>query len=173
MASPLTTLVCDQCSSRVSPREAGTRQASANSDGARCAYCGTPQPQANDAAMDPPVPRHVTDVQVDDATAVVHLTGTLDVAAAAELRTALHDACESGRHVLIEMSDVDMIDSTTLGALVRAHQHAKRQQRMLCLVAPNRFVVTVLHTMRLLSIFPISDTVPVAVRWLSEVDTRQ
>ena len=50
------------------------------------------------------------------------------------------------------MCGVGLIDSVALGALVRAHQHTKRHDRLLCLVAPIWFVVTVLHTMRLLGI---------------------
>ncbi|MDG6110339.1 STAS domain-containing protein [Dactylosporangium aurantiacum] len=109
-------------------------------------------------------------VTITSTHALVQLTGDLDVAVADRLRDALTTACESGRHVVIDMSQVRLIDSTALGALVRAHQHSKHDGRTLCLVRPSRFVVTVLHTMRLLRIFPIFDSPSDATAWLATVD---
>jgi anti-sigma B factor antagonist len=62
---------------------------------------------------------------------------------------------------------VRLIDSTALGLLVRAHQDAKRYGRFVCLVAPSRFVITVLHTMRLRAVFPDFPDLGQTREWLA------
>lgn len=53
------------------------------------------------------------------------------------------------------MRDAGVIDSAGLGLLVRAYRCTKRCGGGLSLVAPSRFVITVLHTMHLDGMFPI------------------
>jgi len=154
------TLICGECGNRTP----NTRHTNATR---RCRACDSPiSPKVA-------VPRQrmscVVAVQNDGEAAIVKLTGDLDLAAA-DLRSALSDACERGGHVVLDLSEVTLIDSASLGALVRAHQYTKRNGRALCLVAPSRFIVTVLHTMRLLRIFPILGTVEQARIWLQNID---
>lgn len=59
--------------------------------------------------------------------------------------------------MLVDLTGLEVIDSVGLGLLVRAHQEARRDGRRLCLVAPSRFVLTVLHTMRLDGVFSVVD----------------
>uniref|UniRef100_UPI003F49F243 STAS domain-containing protein n=1 Tax=Micromonospora chalcea TaxID=1874 RepID=UPI003F49F243 len=47
--------------------------------------------------------------------------------------------------------------SAGLGLRARAHQDARRDGRRLCLLSPSRFVLTVLHTMRLDGVFTVVD----------------
>jgi anti-sigma B factor antagonist len=154
------TLICGECGNRTpnAQRTNGTK---------RCRAC--------DGPISPKVatPRQrgacVVEALTDGEAAVVKLTGDLDLSAT-DLRSALSDACEQGVHVILDLSEVTLIDSASLGALVRAHQYTKRNGRALCLVAPSRFIVTVLHTMRLLRIFPILGTVEQARAWLQSSD---
>ncbi|MBY8870456.1 STAS domain-containing protein [Micromonospora sp. PLK6-60] len=71
------------------------------------------------------------------------------------VRRALAEALDLGDEVLVDLSGVEVIDSAGLGLLVRAHQDARARSARLCLVAPSRFVRTVLHTMRLDGVFPV------------------
>ncbi|TDC36760.1 anti-sigma factor antagonist [Micromonospora sp. 15K316] len=80
------------------------------------------------------------------------------------LRRALREAVEQGDRVLVDLSEVQVIDSTGLGLLVRARQEARRRDATLCLVAPSRFVLTVLHTMRLDGVFPVAESREAALR---------
>ena len=98
---------------------------------------------------------------------LVQLHGDQDVLTADSLREALADACARGRHVLVDLSDVRLIDSTALGLLVRAHQDAKRHGHYVCLVAPSKFVITVLHTMRLRGVFPDFPSRHQTCQWLA------
>ena len=80
------------------------------------------------------------------------------------VRRALSEALALGPQVLVDLSEVATIDSVGLGLLVRAHQESRHEGRTLCLVAPSRFVLTVLHTMRLEQVFPVFPTRTAAFR---------
>jgi anti-anti-sigma factor len=99
------------------------------------------------------------------ATIVLH--GDLDLLVATRLRETLSDAGEAYRYLLLDLSDVRLVDSTGLGLLVRAHQAAKRKGGVVCLIAPSPFIQTVLFTMRLHPIFPIFADLGAAETWLS------
>jgi anti-anti-sigma factor len=100
---------------------------------------------------------------VDDLSAQEdHLAAEVDPAE--PVRRALSESLVVGSQVLVDLSEVTTIDSVGLGLLVRAHQEARREQRTLCLVAPSRFVLTVLHTMRLEQAFPVFPTRAAAFR---------
>ncbi|WP_067706925.1 STAS domain-containing protein [Actinoplanes awajinensis] len=71
------------------------------------------------------------------------------------LRPALMSATAAGRHVVVDLHSVELIDPAGLGLLVRAHREARQHAGALFLAAPSRFVRTVLHTMRLDGVFPI------------------
>ncbi|WP_435869720.1 STAS domain-containing protein [Actinoplanes xinjiangensis] len=86
---------------------------------------------------------------------VVVLPSDLDQRLADRLRPVLIDTAEAGRDLVIDMRDAGTIDPAGLGLLVRAHRSARQHGATLCLVAPSRFVLTVLHTMRLDGVFPI------------------
>ncbi|MGC4892005.1 STAS domain-containing protein [Micromonospora sp. DT227] len=73
------------------------------------------------------------------------------------VRRALTHRHGRGERVLVDLTGLEVIDSVGLGLLVRAHQEARRDGRRLCLVAPSRFVLTVLHTMRLDGVFSVVD----------------
>ncbi|MBG0565449.1 STAS domain-containing protein [Actinoplanes sp. NEAU-A11] len=92
---------------------------------------------------------------------VVTLGADLDRSLVGQVRPVLTGA---GRDVVIDMSEVGVVDSAGLGLLVRAFRSAKRRGASLCLVAPSRFVITVLHTMRLDGLFPIYPDVGSALR---------
>ncbi len=91
-------------------------------------------------------------------TAVVTPLTDLDEASAGLLREPLADVVRTHRNVLLDMRAVAIIDSAGLGLLVRAHQDARDRGGSLALVAPSRYVLTVLHTMRLDQMFEILPT---------------
>lgn len=91
-----------------------------------------------------------------------------DVEATEAVRRALADAIHLRDQVLVDLTDVEVIDSAGLGLLVRARQEAKQRGDALCLVAPSRFVLTVLHTMRLDGVFPVLESRSAALRALAD-----
>ncbi|NJP33603.1 STAS domain-containing protein [Micromonospora thermarum] len=114
----------------------------------RCPRC-TPLPTAGSAAAGP-YPLGIDDLD--------EIAGPVPAAAEPDtdpLRAALAAAEEHDGRMTVDLSAVEHIDSTGLGLLVRARQEARQRGMVLCLRAPSRFVVTVLHTMRLQAAFPV------------------
>ncbi|MET7833465.1 STAS domain-containing protein [Micromonospora sediminicola] len=94
---------------------------------------------------------------LDDVEAVAGPRPTPDADPAEAVRRALADRLIRADRELVDLTGLEVIDSAGLGLLVRAHQEARRDGRRLCLVAPSRFVLTVLHTMRLDGVFAVVD----------------
>lgn len=68
---------------------------------------------------------------------VLAVSGELDLAAASSLEEELSHALESGSQVIvIDLKDLDFIDSTGLSVLVGAHQRAQEAGLQLGLVNP-------------------------------------
>ncbi|WP_406045863.1 STAS domain-containing protein [Micromonospora sp. NBC_00898] len=99
--------------------------------------------------------------------AVISAAGDIRVDNRDTLQSALAAAVAVRGHALVDLTQAHLIDSTGLGLLVRAHSHARERGALLCLAAPSRFILTVLHTMRLDGIFPIFDSRDEALQWLS------
>lgn len=56
---------------------------------------------------------------------LLRLTGSLDVATAGKMKQALSRASAEGSHnVVVDLTHVDFLDSTGLGALIGAHRRA-------------------------------------------------
>ncbi|MGC4897082.1 STAS domain-containing protein [Micromonospora sp. DT31] len=94
---------------------------------------------------------------IDDLEQVVGPPAARDVDPAEAVRRTLAERSVHGDRELVDLSALEVIDSAGLGLLVRAHQDARRDGRRLCLVSPSRFVLTVLHTMRLDGLFAVVD----------------
>ncbi|SNT65530.1 anti-anti-sigma factor [Asanoa hainanensis] len=86
---------------------------------------------------------------------VVAANGDIDTQTSHELQALLSAPIAAGRPVILDLEGVNLVDSAALGVLVRARQEARRRHVPLCLAAPSRFLLTVLHTMRLRHAFPI------------------
>ncbi|MFG1604976.1 STAS domain-containing protein [Actinoplanes sp. NPDC049265] len=110
---------------------------------------------------------------IDPRAVVITPMGDLDADAAAVLRHELMTAAEHGGHVIVDLHGVHLIDSPALGLLVRAHQRTREQHGTFALVAPSRFVRTVLHTMRLDTAFTTYDDLDTALGARVEVTAQR
>lgn len=61
-----------------------------------------------------------------DGTVVVHAEGDVDIATSVTLRAALIDAVAQSPSLVLDLGDVEFIDSTGLSALVLGHQRAQQ-----------------------------------------------
>jgi anti-sigma B factor antagonist len=69
---------------------------------------------------------------------VVHLVGELDLYNAPEVRTALLDLCaEQPERLVVDLEQVDFVDSTALGVLIEARTRLENRRSFL-LAAPGR-----------------------------------
>ena len=106
------------------------------------------------------------EVEEHQVCAVVRLHADLDVVVTERLRAALDSAGQRGVDIVLDLGDAAVIDPAALSLLVRAHRRARAADRLICLAAPSRYIVTVLHTMRVAGLFPIFSDVDAAVTWL-------
>jgi anti-anti-sigma factor len=92
----------------------------------------------------------------------------LRVEHAADLRELLADGAGRARHLVLDLTGLHMLDPDGLALLVRARQQVRQDHDgWLCLAAPSRLVLTVLHTMRLERAFPTFADSPAALAWLA------
>ena len=94
-------------------------------------------------------------VESIDGAVVLHLVGELDLYNADEVRAALADVlAQSPSRIVIEMSEVEFVDSTALGVLIEARSKLGRENSLL-LAAPQ------LETRRTLQVSGLDRHLPV------------
>lgn len=84
-------------------------------------------------------------------------SGELDVAVAAALRSALREAVGTGSAVVVvDLRDVDFLDSTVLGVVVEAHRALEGDRRLRVVHAKG----LALRTLQLTGLDDVLDTTP-------------
>jgi anti-sigma B factor antagonist len=73
-----------------------------------------------------------------------------------------HAAATESRAVILDLTDLDYLDSTAVGVLVGALHRMKSENRELVLVNPRERIASLLHVARLDSLFQIFGSVPEA-----------
>jgi anti-sigma B factor antagonist len=165
-------LICDQCGGEENAPEAtpdsevvwplvaslGWTGSPFATGAHRCPRCSITESPPPDGLREAAAPAHSAsyDIRACDGADAVVITPLNDVDAALVevLRDGLMAAAGSYAHVVVDMRAVQFIDSSGLGLLVRARQEARSHGGTISLAAPSRFVLTVLHTMRLDAVFP-------------------
>ncbi|HEY9263215.1 MAG TPA: STAS domain-containing protein [Mycobacterium sp.] len=83
---------------------------------------------------------------LDSGVVVIKPTGKLNMVAAPVLRKELHAIIDSGhKHVVVDLSGTELIDSSGLGALISGLKVARQAGGDLRIAAPTRQVTTVLE----------------------------
>ena len=106
----------------------------------------------------------VVGTEMIEGACVIRLAGELDLYNANAVREALLDACGNGQpeRIVVDLSEVEFMDSTTLGVLIEARTRLENRNAFL-LAAPG------LETRRALQIsgldrhFSVHETVPEAL----------
>ena len=94
---------------------------------------------------------------------LLHLSGRLDVAAAADVRLAIVDAVDDGvGDLVLALAAVTAVDATGLGVLVGGHRRAQRAGRVLVLRDVSPAVARLLFLTRLDKVLRTSRTAAVA-----------
>jgi anti-sigma B factor antagonist len=95
-------------------------------------------------------------VHVVDGTQVFELSGSLDIATSPTVRASLLDASARGDHrLIVDLTSVDFLDSTGLGALIGAQRRAKEFEGEVRLVVKEGQIVRLLRITGLLKIFAV------------------
>lgn len=98
------------------------------------------------------------DVKVDkqDRATVLTLRGEIDVYTAPRLRQAIVDLVEEGeRHLIVDMDNVDFLDSTGLGVLVGGLKRVKTNEGSLSIVITQDKILKIFEITGLDKVFPI------------------
>ena len=87
------------------------------------------------------------------------LGGSLDIATSPSLRAALLEAAEHGKHdIVVDLSKLEFVDSTGLGALIGAHKRATEKDGSVRLVAQEGQILRLLRITGLLGVFAVYPT---------------
>ena len=83
---------------------------------------------------------------LESGVVVVKPTGKLNMVAAPMLRKELQGVVEGGqKHIVVDLSGVELVDSSGLGALISGLKAARQAGGDLRVAAPSRQVITVLE----------------------------
>ncbi|MBQ1023450.1 STAS domain-containing protein [Micromonospora sp. C95] len=162
----LVTLTCDNCGDTVAgPRMPSDAEVvwplvsehgwsgSPLADGPhRCVHCTQLGPAAAG------VPGGILGIEHLGAVTVVTVAGDVDLDTGDTLGMALRHAADMGGHVLVDLGRTDLLDSTALGLLVRAHRGAAERGATLCVASNSPLIRQVLRVTRLDEVFPVADT---------------
>ena len=98
-------------------------------------------------------------VHVVDGAQVFELTGSLDIATSPTVRATLVSASKRGDHrLIVDLTRVDFLDSTGLGALIGGQRRAKEFSGEVRLVAKEGQILRLLRITGLLKVFAVYAT---------------
>ncbi|HZX68620.1 MAG TPA: STAS domain-containing protein [Candidatus Elarobacter sp.] len=104
-------------------------------------------------------------VHVIDEIEVFELTGSLDIATSPTVRAALISASERGSHqIIVDLTRVDFLDSTGLGALIGGQRRARELDGEVRLVVKEGQILRLLRITGLLKVFAMYPTLDDAVK---------
>lgn len=96
---------------------------------------------------------------------VVELRGELDIYTSSILRERLIELIDEGaRHVVVDLSQVEFLDSSGLGVLVGALKRLRTADGDLSLVVASDKLLKIFKITALDRVFPLHDTVEAATR---------
>jgi len=92
---------------------------------------------------------------------VYKLKGSLDFETAPSLRAALMEAADEGKHdIVVELTHLEFLDSSGLGALIGAHKRALEnggRVRLIISPGPIERLLTITGLMNVLAVYPSID----------------
>jgi anti-sigma B factor antagonist len=106
-------------------------------------------------------------VETSESVKIVHLQGPVDVSQAVALRDVLGAQIDGpSARVLVDLSEVPLIDSSGIGVMVTAHRRADGAGAGFALAAPGPTVARVFSLTRTDKLLDLYDTVPEGVEAL-------
>jgi len=95
--------------------------------------------------------------------AIVALTGDVDLQTSPAVRQKLLETLEKSKHVVVDLSGVNYIDSSGVASLVEAFQVSRKKGAMFALASVSGAAMRVLSLARLDKVFTIHASVEVAL----------
>ena len=95
----------------------------------------------------------------DGDTLIFKLRGSLDIATSPTVRAALGDAADKGNaHLIVDLTGLEFLDSTGLGALIGTHRRTAESGGSLKLVVSEGPIFRLLNITGLIRIFAVYHT---------------
>ncbi len=92
------------------------------------------------------------------------LGGSLDIATSPTLRAGLMEAADRDKHeIVVDLTHLEFLDSTGLGALIGAHKRAAEHGGSVRLVAQEGQILRLLRITGLLDVFAVYPTIEAAL----------
>jgi anti-sigma B factor antagonist len=89
-------------------------------------------------------------------TLVFRLRGSLDLATAPTVRAALTEATEEGKqHLIVDLTQLEFLDSTGLGVLIGAHRRAAERGGTFRLIISDGPIARLLNITGLVTVFAV------------------
>jgi anti-sigma B factor antagonist len=96
---------------------------------------------------------------------VLAVDGEIDIQTAPELRSQLVKLIDAGtRALVVDLTKVDFLDSSALGALVGAGKHAEREGGSLSVVCSSPKIIRIFQITRLTEVIPVYGDLDLACR---------
>ena len=100
----------------------------------------------------------------DGRTQLFALAGSLDIATSPSLRAALMEAAERPEHaIVVDLTNLEFLDSTGLGALIGAHKRAGERGGIVRLVTHEGQILRLLRITGLLDVLHVYASVDAAL----------
>lgn len=107
---------------------------------------------------------HLESASAGSDCAVLRVAGEIDVYTAPELREKLIALLDKGAlHVILDLREVEFLDSTGLGTLVGALKRQRWRDGSLRLVIGSDQIIRIFRITGLVEVFPIHPTVPQSI----------
>ena len=99
------------------------------------------------------------DERSDEDIAIIHLRGNLSRTAEAQtIDRQINEAILSGRHLVLDLTDLSFMSSSVIGLLLKTHRALSGKGGRLVLVNPRTYVLGLLRTTHLDKVLTISET---------------
>ncbi len=96
---------------------------------------------------------------------IFRLRGSLDLATSPSVRAALAEAADEGKHdIIVDLSELQFIDSTGLGALIGGHRRAAEHGGRIRLVAREGTILRLLNITGLIRVFSVYSSTQAALQ---------
>jgi len=111
------------------------------------------------------------ETQSEGGATVVSLSGSLDVATSPKLKAELTRASDSGqRNIVVDLTQVEFLDSTGLGALMGAHRRAVENDGKFAIVVNDGPIERLLNITGLSRVFAVYATAKEALAGIGAVE---
>jgi anti-sigma B factor antagonist len=96
---------------------------------------------------------------------IFRLSGSLDIATSPAARAALLEATDEGKHeIIVDLTQVEFLDSTGLGALIGSHRRALEKGGRVRFVTPDGQIARLLHITGLVRVLAVYHSLDDALR---------